>query len=103
MSVERAGRPVAERAERVGMAVMDLSAAMQGYRSWTMDVVGLSIRAPKVRGDEFLVTVRGLDSDGAPYVAFHSAVELDDALSGLHARLLNGSLKWRPDEYAGKR
>lgn len=87
-------------AREVGFAVMELSAHMTGYREWPVRITGISIRGPRSTGDEFLLTVRGRDSEEAAWVAFHSAFELGDAVRGMVARAKNGSLKWREDEWA---
>lgn len=100
MSVEKSGRPITERMARVGEAVMNLSAIMQGYRATSIQVTGFTVRGPADRGGEFLITVRAIDEEGQPIVAFNSAVELDDALQGVYSRMMNGTLKWRPDQYA---
>lgn len=84
-----------------GQALDEVGLAMAGYRSLSVDIVGVSIRAPRVRGDDYLLTIRGLDEDGARVVAFHGAADLVEAFRGLQNRLLNGSLKWRIDNYQG--
>jgi hypothetical protein len=93
------GRYTSKTFEAVGEAVESLGAAMQGYRSLSVDVTGFSIRGPRGRGDEFLVVVKGLDESGQPLVAFHSAMELGECLRGVEARISNGTLKWRSDEF----
>jgi hypothetical protein len=93
------GRFTSKVFEAVGESVESLGAAMQGYRNLSVEVTGLSVRGPRVRGDEFLVVVKGLDEAGLPVVAFHSAMELGEALRGVEARISNGTLKWRADEF----
>lgn len=85
--------------EDVGLAVGRLDNAMKGHGELVVLVLGLSIRGPRVRGDDYLVTVRGEAVDGAPVVAFHGAFSLGDLFKGLSSRLSSGSLKWRPDEF----
>jgi hypothetical protein len=89
-----------ERMRAVGFAVSDLGLAMEGKRQLSVEVMGFSVRAPRESGDEFLVTLRVLDADGAPWIAFHSATSLDETLSGVVARLWNGTLKYREDSWA---
>ena len=86
--------------QRLGRAVDQIGLAMGGYRDLAVEVTGLSVRAPDEARPEFFLVIRGLDAEGAPVVAFHSAFSLDEAFVGLEARLLNGSLRWRVDEYA---
>lgn len=86
--------------EAVGEAVGEVYRAMAGYRSLAVDVRGLSVRGPGGPGDEFLLTVRGSTEDGTPVVAFHSATTLMELFTGLAARLGNGTLNWKADQYA---
>lgn len=88
--------------QRIGAAVVELGRACEGYRDLSMQVIGMSIRAPQFRDGEYLMVVRGLGQDGGMFVAFHSALDIGEVLRGVDARLRNGSLKWRVDEYAGK-
>lgn len=83
-----------------GQALDDVGLAMAGFRDLSVDVTGMSIRGPRHEGDEFLLVIRGLDEENRPVVAFNSAHHLDEAFISLQARLRNGSLKWRPDEFA---
>lgn len=85
----------------IGKAADEIGLAMSGYRSLAVDVLAFSVRGPQAQGGDFLITVRGVDADGAPVVAFHGSPDLGEALRGLQNRLLNGSLRWRPDEYRG--
>jgi hypothetical protein len=99
----RGGKALEVRWTEIGRAVDDISLALTGYRSLTVDVVGISIRPPTVAGGDFLLTVRGTDEAGGPVVAFHGSPDLGEAFRGLDNRLLNGSLRWRPDQFAGGR
>jgi hypothetical protein len=85
---------------QVGLAVGELGRALEGYREISVQLTGFSVRGPRDRGDEFLVVVRGTDEEGMPVVGFSSALDLGEALRGVVSRLDNGSMKWRPDEYA---
>jgi hypothetical protein len=82
-----------------GEALAQIGRAMEGYRDLALDIVGLSIRAPRVRGDEYFLTVRGLDAEGERWVAFHSAFTLTDLMRGLEGRLRSGTLKWKEDKF----
>lgn len=81
-----------------GRALANIGRALEGHRSLSVDVVGLSIRGPQTTGGEHLVVIRGLDGEGVPVVSFHSAFTVTDAIRGVEDRLANGSLKWRVDE-----
>lgn len=82
-----------------GEALAQVDRAMSGYRDLALDIVGLSIRGPRVRGDEYFLTVRGVDGEGERWVAFHSAFTLTDLFRGLEGRLRSGTLKWKEDQF----
>lgn len=84
---------------RTGAAIHYIAQVLLGNYESTNEVVGLSVRPPKEDGGEFLITVRGFGSDGTPLVAFHAAFSLSDGFRGLEARLRNGSLGWKIDEW----
>lgn len=90
----------AEAQQQTGYSVMYLGVAMQGMRDLEITPIGISIRGPRTQGDEFLATLRGVDADGARWVAFHSAFELAELLRGVESRLRNGSHRWKEDQYA---
>jgi hypothetical protein len=95
----RSEKALEVRWSEIGRALDEVGLAMSGYRSLAVDVTGVSIRAPQAQGGDFLLTVRGMAEDGAPVVAFHGSPDLGEAFRGLQNRLMNGSLKWRPDTY----
>lgn len=88
-----------KRYAKTGAAVARLSYMAQAAGPSGWELKGFSIRCPTEDKPDFLVTVRALDAEGAPQVAFHGAAELDDCLVGLLNRLDNGSLNWRPDQF----
>lgn len=93
-------KAITERFEEVGRCVMDIGRAMEGYRSLSVQLTGMTIRGPKVRGDEYLLILKGLDESGAPVVCFISATSLDELMRVANAKLSNGTLKWRADDFA---
>lgn len=101
MGDERGSKSLSVRWEEIGRAADEIGLALAGYRSLSVEVIGLSIRPPQGQGGDFLITVRGLSADGGRVVAFHGSPDFGDALRGLHNRLLNGSLKWREDQFRG--
>jgi hypothetical protein len=84
---------------QTGVAISALDAMLNGYRRLDVEITGFSVRAPKVQGGEFLLVIRGIEED-VSVVAFHSSTDLTEAFRSLEARINNGSLKWRLDEYA---
>lgn len=83
-----------------GRAVDWIGLAMTGHRSLSVEITGLSVKAPQGEGGDFLITVRGLDEAGARVVSFHGSPDLLDALRGLQNRVANGSLRWRADDWS---
>lgn len=83
-----------------GKSLDDLGLAMEGHRRYSVDVTGFSVKAPVGSGGDFLITVRGFDEEGAPVVGFHGSVDLLDAICGAQNRVQNGTMKWKPDEWA---
>jgi hypothetical protein len=98
------GLNAASRAHQKALSRSELSVnifdrAAQG-ESWG----GIEIEAVKFRlaNDpmiESLAVITGVGADGGPIVAFHSAIGFAELFVGLAARLRNGSLKWKVDEY----
>lgn len=89
----------AERQQRAGLALQQLDALAQGWRSVEYELLGLSIKCPRSEGDDYLVTVRALDAAGQPVVAFHGAYNLLELLIGVSNRISNGGLRWKVDEW----
>lgn len=69
--------------------------------SWRgeVELTGFSARAPQQYSGEWLVVVRGVDGEGGPVVAFHSAVGCAEAVAGAARRIKAGNMKWKVDEY----
>ncbi len=86
-------------AEKLGWAMLTLEAGIEGYRSWSVDIEGFSIRTPLAQHGEYLLVLKGIDGEGGPVVAFHSATSLSDLFCGAANRLGNGTFKWRVDEF----
>lgn len=59
----------------------------------------VTLKGPLVEGGSALIILTA-DSEEGPVVAFHNVDDLGTAIKGLAARLQNGSLKWKVDEYA---
>lgn len=92
-----------EHMRETGLAVAQVSRALLGDRQLSVDLVGINIKRPSAVGGEILAVVKGLDAEGTPCVAFHSAFTLEELVRGLESRLANGSLKWRVDEFMAGR
>ena len=61
-------------------------------------LTGMRVKFPVNEGGEYLVVMRGEEVDRG-VVAFHAATSLREALRGAFERFMNGSLKWKTDEY----
>jgi hypothetical protein len=72
---------------------------MAGYRPGSIELTGMSVKAPTTHPGEFLLTVRAVDEEGRPIVAFSGGSTLGDAIVTLVNRIGNGSLKWKVDQY----
>lgn len=98
-----AEKALSERFEETGRCLMNLGRAMEGYRDLGVSITGLSLRGPRVRGDEYLLTIKGLSEDSEAVVSFLSAVSIDELFRAADAKLSNGTLKWREDQWGAKR
>lgn len=58
----------------------------------------ITVRLPGEARNTFLAVVRA-DNAGAPVVSFHEGDTLLECLRGMVARLENGSVKWKDDQY----
>lgn len=84
---------------RAELAVQVMDRVAQGYTYGGVEVETVKFKLPGDSMSEGLVVVTGTCEDGSPVVAFHKAVSFPEMFMGMVARLTNGSLKWRPDEY----
>lgn len=87
------------RLQQGGNSVQVLDGLFQGWHTTDKEYVGMSVRFPRTEGDDYLATLRALDSDGQPIVCFHGAYNLLELLIGLRKRIDAGTLKWKPDEW----
>lgn len=88
-----------ERAAKAGKALMEFDAVAQNWRASTITLVGLSIRVPREDGDDYLMTLRGVNESGGPVVAFHGAYNMLELWISAWGRFSNGTLKWRDDDW----
>ena len=59
----------------------------------------IRIKVADIIGGSHLAIIRGFDGEGRPIVAFHSSEDILGCLSGLYAKLLEGTIKWKPDQF----
>jgi hypothetical protein len=65
----------------------------------TFKLGSLTIRPPKEEGGEFLVIIRA-SLEGRAFVGFTSGYDIGAALRLAIARVENGSMSWKEDQYA---
>jgi hypothetical protein len=64
-----------------------------------MEISGMSIRVPSGEGEDYFVVVRARIGNDAK-VGFNSDATFAGALRGTLARIENGSMRWKDDDYA---
>ena len=77
-----------------------LDRVMAEGRGADVEVTAWRIRAPRDENDDYMVVVTAIGVDGEALVGFHSGVSLAETIAGMCNRVRNGSMRWRPDEYA---
>jgi len=85
--------------QRLGKAFAILERCALGAVYADIELTAVRLKMPPVSGGESMAVITGIDGDGTPVVAFHSAVSVTELMCGLVTRLANGTLKWRVDEY----
>lgn len=83
---------------RLGKGWVDFCDACQRASGHGLFITGMTIKGELGEPDEILVVLRAEGEEGA-VVAFHSTAEPLGLWTGLAARMDNGNLKWRKDEY----
>jgi len=86
--------------ERYGTALAQLGRIASMRWSGDYELTGLKVRLGVVDHFDTMVIITARHIEGAYLVAFHSANMPEEAVAGAINRFLNGSLKWRDDEYA---
>lgn len=81
-----------------GMDVFKLHGRIEEMRDDDMFVKSIRFRFSETEGGDVMAIITA-DMQSGPMVAFHGASNLRDAITGLSARLVNGSLKWKEDQY----
>lgn len=84
---------------KIGRAVLSLQSRLEHMADEGVEVKALRLTYRNgVHGEVLCVVTAGTESGGI--VAFHSADGLGEVLKGVSARMVNGSIKWKEDEYA---
>lgn len=86
-------------AERAGKALAQLDRMCSTYWPGEFQIGSIKVRLGETDNTETLVIVCGELSDGTPVVGFSSALVPSEALVGAINRVVNGSMKWRDDDY----
>lgn len=85
--------------KRLGRTFAILERICLGATWASVELVALRLKFPADENGECLVVLTGYDGNGAPVVAFHTAVSATEAVVGAINRFQNGTLKWKEDEY----
>lgn len=83
---------------KLGLRVLEVEGFIGRSVKEKFVVRSIKFRSGAQPGSEWLAIITAYSPDG-PVVAFHSGVGFAAVLAGLAARLQNGSLKWKVDEY----
>jgi len=83
-------------------AMSQMCHALMGRRDLEVDVSGFSVRGPRDETEDLLLTLRGIDHEGTPMVAFFGGPNLGVLFISIEHMLSNGTVKWRVDEYRTK-
>lgn len=87
--------------QQLGIALMRFEGVADRLYDQETSLLSMSIR---LKGDgraDYLIVLRAR-YEGAAWVSFHSADTLAEAMRGMVARLENGSVKWKEDQYANE-
>lgn len=80
-------------------AMTQVGHALMGRRDLSTDIIGFSVRGPRTEEEDLLLTLRGINGEGAPVVAFFGGPNLGVLFISVENQLYNGTVKWRPDAY----
>lgn len=83
-------------------AMSQVCHALMGRRELAVDVAGFSVRGPRSKEEDLLLTLRGIDGEGTPVVAFFGGPNLGVLFISIENMLRNGTVNWRVDEYRNK-
>lgn len=85
-------------AARVQSALLTIQSYMEGYSPTGIIIDGLRITDRSGDGTDLLAAVKAVSETGYT-IAFSSASSLSELVISIAARLRNGSMKWKEDEY----
>jgi hypothetical protein len=85
-------------AARAYAALLTLQSHMEGLSPTGRIIDGIRITDRAGDGTDLLAAVKGVSENGYE-VAFSSATNLLELVHSISARLKNGSMKWKEDEY----
>ena len=85
--------------ERLGIAALRMDAHLEKLQEQGIEVKALRfVYRGGVRGEVLCVVTAHTENGGI--VAFHNGDTFGEVMKGIAARMGNGSLKWKEDEYA---
>lgn len=83
----------------VGLSWMSMVSALKRLENRGFYVHRITMRGIEGDGGEILL-ILAADTDEGAFVAFHQVDSLETVWKSLTNRIENGSLKWKPDEFA---
>lgn len=84
---------------KLGNKLIDLEVAVSKLHEDGVTVKMIKLKASPNPNGDWLAIVTASTENGE-VVAFHSSDDLSSTITGVGAKLRNGSLKWKEDEYA---
>lgn len=92
------GHLMREELARAGGQILMMNRWLDGERALGVRILSLKLRLPTEARPECVVVVSGY-KDGTYLVGFHSADMPAEAIRGAVARVENGTMVWRNDQY----
>lgn len=87
--------------EKLGIAALRMDAHLETLQDNGIEVKALRfVYRAGIRGEVLCVVTAQTESGGL--VAFHNGDSFGEVMKGIAARMGNGSLKWKEDEYANQ-
>jgi len=94
-----AARSYAAEMVRIGEAVSGFEHLLDRLDEANIMIASVRVKVPLGDEVDYLIIVRARQ-EGRGVVGFHAGTTLRETLVGTIARLSNGSMKWKDDEYA---
>lgn len=84
---------------KAGLALYQAANSMDRLHEEEIHITAIRFKPRGLEAGEWLAVVTA-EMDGSAVVAFHSGDGFVTTVTGICNRIMNGSLKWKEDEYA---